>query len=125
MSLYNLKTNPAEGLPFIITKFTSDLDVESSYPTGTSICECPAGHRPFCRHRQMLPNLRQRVDTAWFWDFEGEAWVDPTGEANKPALESEAEVRSSSASAEAPVSLTPQAGSQASAPPASAFKRRI
>ncbi len=86
MSLYNLKSNPSEGLPFIITKFTPDLDVESSYEVGTSTCQCPAGHRPSCRHRQMLPNLRQRVNTAWFWDHSREAWVDPTGEANKPAL---------------------------------------
>ncbi len=73
MTLYNLRTNPAEGLPFVITKFTSDLDVESSYPVGTSACECPAGHLPKCRHRTMLPNLRQRVNSAWFWDFKAEA----------------------------------------------------
>lgn len=92
MPLYNLRTNPDKGLPFIITKFDDNLDVESSYPVGQSICECPAGHRPSCRHRLMLPTLKSRVDTAWFWDFEASAWSDPTGEANKPAAEDKSEI---------------------------------
>lgn len=89
MSLYTLRTNHSEGLPFIITKFDDSLDVESSYPVGQTACECPAGHLPKCRHRTMLPTLRLRCDTAWFYDFDLKSWSDPTGEANKPATADE------------------------------------
>ena len=84
MALYNLRTNPTQpDLPFTITKFTSELEVESSYSVGNTVCECPAGHRPKCRHREMLPALRERIDTAWFYCFETKSWEDPTGEAAK------------------------------------------
>lgn len=81
MALYNLRSNPSGELPFTITKFDNDLNPESVYSLGNSVCECPAGHLPKCRHRTMLPTLRERVDTAWFWNFENSAWVDPTGAA--------------------------------------------
>lgn len=86
MTLYNLRTDPAG---FRVTKFDDDLEVESSYlmdfdptePGSPVICECPAGIRPTCRHRQMLPTLLERLDTAWFLDHETQEWVDPTGQA--------------------------------------------
>lgn len=80
MPLYNLKSSIDTHL-YIITKFTNDLNVEASYSVGNTICECPAGHRPTCRHRQMLPTLAPRVDTAWFYCFETKSWEDPTGSA--------------------------------------------
>lgn len=153
MSLYNLRTTGTAL--FQINKFTSDLDLESSYNVGASLCECPAGHLPRCRHRTMLPTLLPRVDTAWFWDFEASAWVDPTGEANKPATVNEDQVSSSLAQQGADAmaymieGVVLKAGSQVSynpdpveraidnaieveeqlalrgAKPASAFKRRI
>ena len=83
-TFYTLHTNPAKpDLPFTIIKFDQDLNPESSYSVGNNACECPAGHRPKCRHREMLPVLRQRIDTAWFFCFETKSWEDPTGEAAK------------------------------------------
>jgi len=80
-SLYNLRTIPSG---FQVTKFDDDFNVESSYEMTQDSevrCGCPAGARPTCRHRQMFSQLRDRVDTAWFLDFDTRAWVDPTGEA--------------------------------------------
>ena len=79
MSLYNAKSTP-EGLK--ITKFTDDLDVEetngapSSYITSRDVCECPAGHRDTCRHRQMVPEFKahDRIDTPWFLDWDNHIW---------------------------------------------------
>lgn len=80
--LYSLRSEiDAEGAQrYRITKFT-DGEVESSYHTSREACECPAGVRPTCRHRQMLPHMlnAQIVNTHWFmlWpeaqvvDFEG------------------------------------------------------
>lgn len=81
MSLYNLRSNPSSQLPYTITKFDNDLNPESVYFLGTTVCECPAGHLPKCRHRTMLPTLVERVDTSWFWCFETQTWEDPTGAA--------------------------------------------
>lgn len=81
MTYYNLRANAPDKLPFIIIKFDKDLNPESVYEVGFTACSCPAGHRPKCRHREMLPKLRERVDTAWFWHFETQSWADPTGEA--------------------------------------------
>jgi hypothetical protein len=81
MTLYNLKSALDD---YRITKFTPDLDVESSYligrlGTGPWECECPAGSRNTCRHREMIPNLLPLVDTEWFWDFERRAVVSADG----------------------------------------------
>ena len=78
MSLYNLKS--ADG-DWRITKFTNDLDVESSYLVSRDACECPAGHRPSCRHRQMLPRMlaAQAEDSPMFYDFDNDRWLTPTG----------------------------------------------
>lgn len=87
MTFYNLRSNsPTErkpDLPFTIIKFDADLNPESTYSLGHTVCECPAGHRPTCRHRQMLPKLISRVDTAWFYCFETGEWEDPTGNAEE------------------------------------------
>jgi hypothetical protein len=73
MSLYNAKR--VEDA-YRITKFTDDLDVESSYITARDACECPAGHRDTCRHRQMLPNFleAERIGTGWFLDWDNRRW---------------------------------------------------
>ena len=78
MTLYNLKSALDD---YRITKFTPDLDVESSYLIGGDPveCECPAGTRPTCRHRQMLPDLLPLVDTEFFWDFERRTCVNSDG----------------------------------------------
>lgn len=78
MTLYNLKT---DGSSYRITKFSNDLDVESSYTLSAEVCECPAGARPSCRHRQMLPKMLAEglLDSGGFYDFNtGEVLVPLT-----------------------------------------------
>lgn len=92
MTLYNLRTTE---LGYRITKFTTDLDMESSYemvsmPDGTFNCGCPAGHRQVCRHRQMIHDLVERVDTPWFYCFKDGDWSDPTGQARAEQEQREA-----------------------------------
>ena len=70
-----------------ITKFDNDLNVESSYIIGASPpheCECPAGTRPTCRHRQMLPDLLPILDTELFWDFDRRQCVNSSGMVCEP-----------------------------------------
>lgn len=66
--LYSIRT---DGDQWRITKFV-DGDVESSYLTTHSECQCPAGHRQTCRHRQMLPSMLAHglCDTHWFFCFD-------------------------------------------------------
>jgi len=73
MTLYNCKTH---GDQWCITKFDSNLDVESSYFTTLTECECPAGHRHTCRHRQMLPRFLAKNATQGqlFYNFDHKTW---------------------------------------------------
>lgn len=66
--LYNLRTS---DLGYRITKF-SDGEVEASYLTSDQACDCPAGHRATCRHRQMLSVMlaRHLANSDLFWDFD-------------------------------------------------------
>lgn len=68
MTLYSLRT---DGDQHRITKFV-DGEVESSYLCTHSECECPAGHRHTCRHRQMLPTMLAHglADSMWFFDYD-------------------------------------------------------
>lgn len=74
MTLYNCKT---DGDNWRITKFTNDLEVESSYLCSDAECECPAGHRPACRHRTMLPRFITKSATSgqFFHNFEANEWI--------------------------------------------------
>lgn len=85
--LYNCRHN---GDQYRITKFDDDMNVESSYITDGEACDCPAGVRPTCRHRQMLPKFlaRKHIGDEWFFDFDrggwvqmGEEWAAPQEEA--------------------------------------------
>ena len=89
MALYNLRTDPSG---YRITKFTDDLEVESSYlmalgddPSGY-LCGCPASARPSCRHRDMIHTFLARPDTIdsnWMLDFNPgtpSAWRQYVGE---------------------------------------------
>lgn len=69
MILYNLHT---DGDQYRITKF-DDGNPVSSYLLTERECECPAGHRPTCRHRQMLPQMLNNgiCNTPWFMDWDG------------------------------------------------------
>jgi hypothetical protein len=73
MSLYNCKK---DELAYRITKFDEDFDVESSYLTTHKACDCPAGVRDTCRHRQMLPEFvaAKRIDTGWLLDWDDREW---------------------------------------------------
>lgn len=92
-SLYNCKHS---GDQYKITKFDSDFNVEASYLCTLDACECPAGHRPTCRHRQMLPKFinRNYVGTEYFFDFDRGGWVQGWKEepAEAPATNKELDV---------------------------------
>ena len=74
MTLYSCKH---DGQEYRITKFDDDLNVESSYLCTELECECPAGVRPICRHREMLPKFieRKTVGTDWWFDYDRGGWV--------------------------------------------------
>src|SRR5579859_4963539 len=76
-TLYNLHH---DGDQYRITKFT-DGNVESSYLCTETECECPAGVRPTCRHRQMLPSMLAAgiTNTHWFWDYDRMLVMDLNG----------------------------------------------
>lgn len=88
-SLYNCKgqINTGDSITYRITKFNSDMDVESSYTCTETWCECPAMGRPTCRHREMLPKFiaRGAVNTHWFLDFDRGGWVSTDWEGDKTA----------------------------------------
>lgn len=71
MTLYNARSIPAAS-EFRITKFDDDLNPVASYITSTTTCDCPAGTRPTCRHRQMLPLFLHKaaIDTGWMLDYD-------------------------------------------------------
>lgn len=72
--LYNCKHS---GDQYQISKF-DDGELISSYLCTTSECDCPAGVRPMCRHREMLPKFinRNAVNTGWWFDYDRGGWVD-------------------------------------------------
>ncbi len=74
MSLYNCRHS---GDQYRITKFDSDMNPQGSYLVDADACECPAGVRPTCRHRQMLPKFiaREHVGDEWLFDFDRGGWV--------------------------------------------------
>jgi hypothetical protein len=76
MSLYNLRSSDGD---WRITKFDNDLNPESSYLVSAEACECPAGVRPTCRHRQMLPKLLAAgaEDSPMFYDFDHDQFLAP------------------------------------------------
>jgi hypothetical protein len=80
MTLYNCRH---DGDQYRISKFDEDMNVESSYLCTTTECECPAGHRKTCRHRQMLPYFISReaqLGPGWFYDYDRGGWVQPFDE---------------------------------------------
>lgn len=118
-TLYSLRS---AGSDFTITKFV-DGEVESSYITNLHECECPAGHRPSCRHRQMLPMMLAHdiVDSHWFWNFDSYRVVDFSGEI-KSNLDALNELANPQADAEA---LRPQAVTEYVAPTLKSSWRRL
>ena len=87
-TLYYLRT---DGPNYRMTKFL-DGNPAGSYLVTATTCQCPAGTRPTCRHRQMLPRLLalNLLNTPWFWAFDRQLVVDFNGlpvrvETTKPA----------------------------------------
>jgi hypothetical protein len=78
MALYNLKS--AEGDLYRMTKFDSDMNVESSYLVSDEACECPqfVNRDKRCRHQKMLKHFLRgptiRLDTGWLYDYDNDAW---------------------------------------------------
>lgn len=74
MTYYNCKR---DGDLYRITKFTEDMDVESSYLTSHEACGCPAGHRSVCRHRIMLPRFiaHEATEGQYFFDYDASKWI--------------------------------------------------
>src|SRR6266403_771544 len=79
-TLYNCHT---DGDQYRITKFDSFGNVESTYLCTIDECKCPAGFRPSCRHRHMLPRFiaKDAVNSFWFYDYDRQGWVT-----NEPAV---------------------------------------
>ena len=80
-SLYSLRSTPKEG-DYIVMKFDPDYEVESVYALSAGECMCPAGHKPKCRHRTMLPLFlaHHHVDDGWFLDWDTRLWRKPLGQ---------------------------------------------
>src|SRR5882672_9301376 len=72
--LYNCRHS---GDQYRITKFDSEMNVESSYLCSLEECDCPRGPHPTCRHRQMLPQFisRGHIGDSWMFDFDRGGWV--------------------------------------------------
>lgn len=126
MALYNLRSSDGD---WRITKFTNDLDVESSYLVSRDACECPAGHRPSCRHRQMLPRMlaAQAEDSPMFYDFDNDRWLAPTGSPEIIDAEPMADGQTFSATDEASIepTFTESKPSPASSHPQGTIRRRL
>jgi hypothetical protein len=78
--LYQLRRN---GASYIITKFDEDYEVVHDgdgiaciYDLDEKNCSCPAGNRPTCRHRKMLPIFlrSEHVSDGWFLDWATRLW---------------------------------------------------
>ncbi len=81
-TLYSIKSEVhIRADSYRISKF-NDGNLESSYRTTYTECDCPAGVRPSCRHRQMLPQMiaANIVNTQFFWDFDLGRAVTFTGQ---------------------------------------------
>ncbi len=84
MALYSCHHS---GDQYRISKFDDDMNVQSSYLCTETECDCPAGVRPICRHREMLPKFLQRehVGDDWWFDYDRGGWVQMGPEWATPA----------------------------------------
>jgi hypothetical protein len=75
-NLYHLS---ALGAAYRITKLDPSYHVESSYIVSLKECSCPAGPRPTCRHRQMLPFFlaKGHIADGWMLDWHTRQWRKP------------------------------------------------
>lgn len=96
MILYNCKRSTDRDETYILTKFDDDMNIESSYNTSLTECECPAGSRNTCRHRQMLPQFLAYgyEDTENFFCYDDQTWHQPFTESDNEELEASTDRRS-------------------------------
>lgn len=91
--LYNLR-HTSSG--YLLAKFDDDFNVEAVYEltpargrngkeTSGWSCTCPAGPRPSCRHRKMLPIMAPKADTENFYCYETQTWHRPITAEGFPA----------------------------------------
>lgn len=80
--LYNMRT--VGDKTYSITKFDDDLNVEATYTlraiSKTEFsCDCPAGPRPSCRHRKMIPffAVHGAIDSNRFYCYDTQMWHTP------------------------------------------------
>lgn len=79
-ALYSCRSNPGSYPPaYTFEKFDRDLNVQEVYETSREGCSCPAGHRPKCKHRTMVPIFvtAKHVDDGWFLDWDTRLWQRP------------------------------------------------
>jgi hypothetical protein len=83
--LYNVKS--ARDGAYRLTKFDKDYTIEGSYllkpgKNGAFNCECAAGHKPTCRHREMLPIFIkfEHINDGWFLIWQTRKWASPVGD---------------------------------------------
>lgn len=78
VSLYNIRTLP--GGSYRVAKFDEDIDVLAVYvvtkPGRYYNCNCRAGQRPSCRHREMVIGFLKynAVDTGLLYDYDNQKW---------------------------------------------------
>ena len=84
LDYYHIRSAPSGS--YRITKLDQDYEVEGSYellPTNHNhfSCSCPAGHKPSCRHREMLPNFikANHIDDGWMLVWQTRKWAQPIG----------------------------------------------
>src|ERR1700693_246624 len=78
LDLYTLHGTPTDG-EFVIQKFDKDYVWQSLYALSATICTCPQGHKPKCRHRTMLPMFLQHghIGDGWFLEWNTRMWRRP------------------------------------------------
>lgn len=76
--LYSLRSTTSPG-EYIVTKFDGDLEVQAVYSVSKSACSGPDGHRPKCKHREMLKLFlsAEHIDDGWFLDWDTRLWRGP------------------------------------------------
>lgn len=80
-----------DGDQYRITKFDEDLNPKSSYLCTRQECDCPAGVRPTCRHREMLHAFMERgaVGTGEWLNYDEGGWYEMEMEREGLALDNE------------------------------------
>ena len=110
MTVYNCHT--IDGA-YHMTKFDENMDVEATYELSLTECACPAGVRPTCRHRKMLPLFmaNDAIDTNKFYCYETHQWSTVAG------LDDEIEVTT--------IEATPEPAPPPPPPPPESIRRRF